>query len=214
MAAAGLVDTAAAIFIPAERARGADAAIDDRSWNTFLDDIPFATLDVLTPSFGDGTAGRVTHGAVTGLGLSAISGAADIAGASLVVWLANLIAHRTVAGLIARLADRVTDIAVASLVVWLANLAADRAVARLIARLADRVADIAIASLVTWLADGVALIPPTGVMDRPVALDWHLFDAGVHHRLAFLIRFCTPDRLTDGLVATTVTGSGLTVVLA
>ena len=213
MAAAGLVDAAAAVFVEAERTGVAHTAVDDRTGDAFLDDLPLAAADVLTPGFGDRTTHGVTDILVAGLGFGAVTGAADVAIAGLVVWLANLVADIAVASLVAGLADRVTDIAVAGLVAGLADLAADRAVAGLVVRDSHRVTATAVAGLVTRLADRVALVPVAGLIHIAMALDRHLFDAGVHHRLAFLILLSTPDRLADRLVATTVTGAGLTVVL-
>jgi len=51
-------------------------------------------------------------------------------------------------------------------------------------------------------------------MDRAIALDRHLGVAGVHDRLAFLVRLSAPDSFVNRLVAPTVAGSGLAVVLA
>ena len=213
MAAAGLVDAAASTFIPAERARGADAAVDDWTGNAFLDHLPFAALDVLTTSGGDGTANSVTDIAVASLSLGAVCGAGNRVVAGLVVWLANRVALGAVARLVAGSADAVADVSVASLVVRLTDLATNRAVTCLVARLANRVAAGAVAGLVARFADRVALIPPAGVVDRAIALDRNLGVAGVHHRLAFLIRLGTPSRLMHSLVATTVTGASLAVVL-
>ena len=213
VAAAGLVDAAAAAFVPGERTRSADAAVNHWPWNAFFHDLPFTALDVLTPGFGDWTASRVADILVACLGFGAVAGAADVAVAGLIVWLANLIADVAVAGLVARLADRVADVAVASLVVRLANLAADGAVAGLIARLANGVADVAVASLVARLADRVALVTVASLVNGPVALDRHLLDASVHDRLALLICLCTPSGFVDRLVATAVAGTCLAVVL-
>ena len=51
-------------------------------------------------------------------------------------------------------------------------------------------------------------------MNRTVALNRHLFEAGVHDSLTFLIRFGAPDGLFHRLVTTTVARAGLAVVLA
>ena len=212
-AAAGLIDAAAAVFVEAERAGVSDTAIDDRTGDAFLDDLPLAAADVLAPGFGDRTTDGVTDILVGGLRVSAVTGTADVAIAGLVVWLADRVADVAIAGLVAGLADRVADIAVAGLVARLANLAADRAVAGLVARLADGVTDVAVTGLVTRLADRVALIPIAGLVNRALALDRHLFDAGVHHRLTLLVLLGTPHGLLHGLVATTVTGPRLAVVL-
>lgn len=213
MTAAGLVDAAAAAFVPGERTRCADAAVNHWSWDAFFHDLPFTALDVLAPSFGDRTASGVADIFVACLSFGAVAGAADVAVAGLIVWLANLIANGAVASLVARLAHGVADVAVAGLVVRLANLAADGAVARLVTRLANGVTDVAVASLVARLADGVALVTVASLVNGPVALDGHLLDAGVHDRLALLIRLCTPSGLVDRLVAPTVAGTCLAVVL-
>ena len=213
VAAAGLVDAAASAFIPGERTRSADAAVNHWPWNAFLHDLPFTAFDVLTPGFGDRTASRVADILVASLGFGAVASAADVAVASLVVRLANLIANGAVARLVARLAHGVADVAVASLVVRLPNLAADGAVARLIARLANGVTDVAIAGLVARLADGVTLVTVASLVNGPVALDGHLLDASVHDRLTLLIRLCTPSGLVDRLVAPAVAGACLAVVL-
>ena len=115
MTATRLVDTAAAGFIPAERAGAADAAVNDWSGNAFLHDLPLTTLDVFATSFGDGTAGRRTDIAVAGLGFGPVTRAADVAVAGLVAGLANRVAHSLVAGLITRLADGVALIPPAGL---------------------------------------------------------------------------------------------------
>ena len=213
VAATGLVDAAAVAFIPAERTWSFNAAVNNWTRNAFLHDLPFAALDVFATSLGDRTAGRVAHIAVAGLGLAAVTRAADIAVASLVARLANRVAHRSVAGLIARLANRVSHVAIASLVAGLANLAADGAIARLVTRLANVVAHRLVAGLITRLADGVALIPIAGLANNTIALNGHLFVAGIHDGLAFLIRLSTPDGLFHRLIAAAVTGAGLAVVL-
>jgi hypothetical protein len=212
-AAAGLVDAAATLFVPAERTWIAHAAVNHWTRNAFLHDLPFAALDVFATCGGDWTADSVTDIAVASLGFGAVTGAANIAVASVVVRLANGVALGAVAGLVARLAYRVADVAVASLIVRFADLATNRAVAGLVARLAYRVTDGVVARLIAGLADGVALIPPAGVVDSASTLNRNLCVAGIHHRLTFLIRLGTPSRLMDRLVATTVARTCLAVVL-
>ena len=151
---------------------------------------------------------------VASLRFRAVAGAADRAIAGLIIRLANGVTDIAVAGLVAGLTDRVADVAVTGLVTGLANLAADRAIARLMVRHTNGVADVAVAGLVTRLADRVALVPPAGVTDCPVALHGHLLNAGVHDRLAFLVRFRTPGGLVDRLITATVAGACLAVVLA